>query len=498
MKIVSAQEMARIERHAYDNGADESVFMEAAGRGIAVEIKHFVEKYEFDPVCTFLCAKGNNSGDAYVAAALLKHAGFETSVFQLTPIEESSPLCQEHHARYRADGVSVVSVNTLADCSFPQTGIIVDGLFGTGFKGTAEGLFGAVIEQANQSGLPIIAIDIPSGLNGQTGKAQGPVIQASETVFLGLPKTGFFVADGWNYVGDLIGFDFGLDLASITEGHADALLLDDTMIRGLLPPVIPNRHKYQVGTVVGLAGSPGMPGAAILAAHGAMRAGAGLTRLLHPDGMQGELAGAPPEVIRAAYQQGDAAHVLEAINVARAAFIGPGLGRDEQTEALLGVVLKHIMVPVVLDADALYWLAESNLPIPANAILTPHLGEMRRLLGTAGRAPVTLEFLQKVQEFVEARNVTVVLKGGPSFIFYPGEMPLVSPRGDPGMASGGSGDVLTGVIAALLAQGMGTRDAAAVGTYLHGTAGELAADEKTSYGLIASDIIENLPYAFSL
>jgi NAD(P)H-hydrate epimerase len=493
VKIVTVDEMIRIERAAYKKGAKEASFMVAAGRGIALKLKEYVQKHSLQKVVTFLCGKGNNSGDAYVAAELLRHSGFQTVVLQLTPIEQSSPLCRQHHEKYVQQGGYVISVASAADCSFASEGVIVDGLFGTGFRGKAEGHFAAVIEEANRSELPILSIDIPSGLQGSDGQVVGPAIRAAETIFLGLPKMGFFFDEGWNHIGRLSYVDFGLDEESLNQAQGEAILLNNNLVKGLLPSIQPNRHKYQAGVVAALAGSSEMPGAALLACRAAMRSGAGLVRLFHREGV--EVGQVPEEVIRVPYR--GAEEILEGLNGADGALVGPGLGRDDEMGRLLEEIIPKIEVPVVLDADALYWCAMRNLPFPKGAVLTPHLGEMRRLLHSEV-SKVTKEFFVAVQQYSDEKGVCIVLKGGPSFIFYPQELPLVSTKGDPGMATAGSGDVLTGVVASLLAQGLHSRDAAALGTYLHGSAGEAAATEQGSRSMIASDIISHLPNAFRI
>ncbi len=483
IKVVTPKEMASCEARAYADNFSEEAFMEQAGRGIAICVQEFIQKCALEKRVTLLCGKGNNSGDAYVAGRYLLQQNYQVFALQVTPIEKSSPLCQKNHARFlESKGQMTTSLQ----------GLLLDGLFGTGFHGALEEPFASLVIRANQSQLPLIAIDIPSGLNGETGEAAGPAIQAHLTIYLGLPKTGFFLNDGWNHVGELQGVDFGLEPAYIDQAKAPFLLITGC----LLPPVKRNRHKYETGHVVGLAGSPGMPGAALLASSAALKGGAGILHLLHPDGMQAELANSLYEVIKIPYTSPEL--VMEKINQAKAAFIGPGLGRTAETRALLKTVLANLTVPSVIDADALTLIAEDQLPLPPRAILTPHHGEMARLLNPAHpqKNPLNADLLNRCQAYAKEKRITLVLKGGPTFIFHPEKPALVNPTGCPGMAKAGSGDVLTGLIAALLAQGADPYEAAATGVYLHGLAGEDAEREKTAYGMIASDIIAHFPAAF--
>jgi hydroxyethylthiazole kinase-like uncharacterized protein yjeF len=496
MKVVKSKEMARIEGLAYHDGAKEEDFMESAGRGVAFHVDAFVEKQQCKRIVTLLCAKGNNSGDAYVAAVYLLRLGYSVFSYQFTPVEECSPLCRQNYYRYIGQGGTAVSVHSPIDCKFPKVGVIIDALFGTGFHGEAEKLFASGIIAANGSGLPIISIDIPSGLNGQTGEVASVAIEAQETVFLGLAKTGFFLRNGWNHVGRLVHVDFGLEERYILQGKEDFLLLTKDLVSPLLPKVPRIRHKYQAGYVVGLAGSPTMPGAALLASTAALRAGCGMMRLLHLEEMQGLLANSPYELIKEGYKKGDVDTVYKAMSKATAGFIGPGLTKEAWAKELLEGLLPKLDIPLIIDADALNLIAEHKLPIPKNSVLTPHSGEMQRLLGNTERVVLSLEWLEECQEYSVANNCVIVLKGHLSFILAPNESILVSSRGNPGMATAGSGDVLTGIIAALLAQGLEARDAATLGVYLHGVAGELAAEDLTAYSLIASDLISYLGKAY--
>lgn len=495
MKIVTPKEMARIESLAYEEGCSESDFMEAAGRGIATHVETYVEDNGLDKEVWLLCGQGNNGGDAYVAGRYLLSAGYRVVAIQSRPIPECRPLCRDTHLRFLQAKGTVIPFDPAIPIEFPRRSVILDGLFGTGFYGTVREPYASLIRSANASGCPIIAVDIPSGLDGESGMVEGPIICATETIYLGLPKTGFFLVEGWNNVGTLRGVDFGLPERMVEQAQSTLWLPHFDQLYSLLPPIRRDRHKYQTGLVVGLAGSPGMPGAAILSIFAALRGGAGIVRLLHPEGMQAELAACPPEVIRVAYSVQNISGVVDALNAAAACYVGPGMGRSAMAQVLLELVLPQLETPCVIDADALYLLSQNEMDLPKNTILTPHRGEMARLLHRTGYPELTQEFLQRCQEYVEKKRVTLVLKGGPTFVLHPGAPIFVNVFGDPGMATAGSGDVLTGLLAALMAQGMSAHAAALLGVALHGRAGESAARRFTSRGLIASDIIEHLSFA---
>jgi ADP-dependent NAD(P)H-hydrate dehydratase / NAD(P)H-hydrate epimerase len=497
MKVISAQEMSHIEKHAFDEGASDEDFMEKAGIGIALAVHENVVQQKHKERITLLCGKGNNTGDAYVAGALLKQKGYVAQALQLAPIQECSPLCQKNHQRFVDQGGSVIYVDTVKSLPLPSTGVILDGIFGTGFHGKAEGIFAAAIAAANASPLPVFSIDIPSGLNGTTGEADGEAIQAQSTFFLGLPKTGFFLREGWNHVGRLRRIDFGLKEKYIEEAKEEFRLVRNEKTLPKLPSLVRNRHKYQAGYVVGIAGSPGMSGAAILSSYAALYSGAGIVRLLHPDGMQVELATAPYELIKSPYDTMPKDELIELLNKASALYIGPGFGRTQENKSFLKEILPHFNKACVLDADALYHCADKDISLPPKAILTPHHGEMRRLLGEKDDEGLTPEFLQRCQEYSSSYNVIIVLKGGPTFIFFPNEPPHIITHGSPGMATAGSGDILTGIITSLLSQGMTPRSAALLGTYIHGRAGEYTAHRLTPYCMVASDILSALPALFA-
>lgn len=492
MKVVSSSQMSEIEAIAYRNGSSETDFMEEAGSGVALVVHDYVESHNVDRIVFLLCGKGNNGGDAYVAGIHLLHLDYDVLAIQLNPIEECSPLCRQSYERFINEGGRQAEILM----EFPTTGIIVDGIFGTGFHGKVGEPYAALINLANNSGLPIISIDIPSGLNGETGIVEGDAIIANETAFLGLPKVGFFLNDGWNLVGKLRYVDFGLPKEYIDRLNSKFIMLSDDILQPLMPPIKRSRHKYEAGLVVGLAGSPGMPGAAILASTAALRGGAGIVRLLHPDGMQSELSSSPYELIRIPFHPTDVKEVLEQLNKGRATFIGPGLGRSPHMRSFLEKVIPSINVACVIDADALNFLAEEEVALPQKTVLTPHHGEMLRLLKMTKKPEETMDFLKVCQEYAIKKKVTLVLKGAPTFIIEANRPFMVNPSGDPGMATAGCGDVLTGLIAGLLAQGMAPHDAACLAVYLHGLAGEHAAQDLTSYGVTASDILYHFAEAF--
>lgn len=478
MKIVTPEEMRRIEQLAISIGSKESDFMDRAAEKITKAVEEYIYERNLPKRVLLLAGKGNNGADGYTAGVMLMAKGVFVKAVQVFPHEESSPLCLERHDQFVKAGGEVTGLS-LGDPN--GCALILDGLVGTGFKGKANGPLKDAIEWANKTTLPILAIDIPSGLDGTTGSVETAAIVAKTTVFLGLPKIGFFIGKGWDHVGKLVSADFGLPAQVIQEAKPEAELLEPT---GLKLPVIQRcRHKYQAGYVLAIAGSKTMPGAADLSSKAALRSGAGMVRLFS-DASRNLIS----EVICEPF---DLKRMQDESKRSSAFLIGPGLGRDEKAEKIVQESLSLASLPLVLDADALFFLAKNrSWKIPKNAVLTPHHQEMERLLE---KPPL----FSHCQEFVDRHQCSVVLKGAPTVIFHPNRLPIVCTEGDPGMATAGSGDVLTGIIAGLLAQKMTPLDAAILGVYLHGYAGKITATKLTSYCMIASDLLTYLPDAFT-
>lgn len=498
MKVVSSQQMSSIESQAYQDGSSESDFMEEAGSGIALVVHEYAELHNIDRNVIIVCGPGNNGGDGYVAGQHLVHLEYQVTALQLAPLGACSALCQQHHLRFFQEGGRIIEIQSANDFVFPSSGIIVDAIYGTGFHGNLREPIASIVDQINKSNLPVIAIDIPSGLDGNTGNVYGKAIVATETAFLGLPKIGFFLRDGWDHVGKLRYIDFGLPKNYIASALSQFQMLTTEEVKFHLPKIKRSRHKYEAGYVVGLAGSPGMAGAALLSSDAALHSGAGIVRLLYPKGMEAEFGSSNIEILKMAFEFTDVQEIAKTMNKASANLIGPGIGRKPETLRLLQHLLPLLKNPSVIDADALFWLAESDLPLPEHSILTPHRGEMDRLLKLEQHQPLDEVYLQLCMDYAEKKGCTVVLKGGPTFVIHPGAPVQINPRGDPGMATAGSGDLLTGLLAGLLAQKMTPVNAAALGVYIHGIAGEFAANEMTSYCMTASDILYHFPEGFLL
>ncbi len=475
--VITAQEMQRLEALAVQEGASAEVFMENAAEGIAAYIE---DLYIKKTVC-IVVGKGNNGGDGYATGVRLLKKGYTVFAIQVFPDEDCSPLCLKQKKSFEVGGGKLKK-------GFPILGVdlVVDALVGTGFRGGAEGVLAEAICAINQSKVPIVSIDIPSGLDGTTGQALGPVVHATHTFYLGLPKLGFFLVEGWNCVGELHRVDFGLDAHVLAKARPLAQLVEEKGLEAFFPKIKRTQHKYDAGYVLACAGSPGMEGAAFLSSYASLRSGSGIVRLFYNGEM--ELGGAPFELIKEPFTS---KRFGEELARARACLVGPGWGRDRESGKRIKKILKTLCVPSILDADALYFLAKHpRWKIPQNVILTPHKQEMHRLLGTAPT-------LDKCSAFAEKKQTTIVFKGAPTFIFHPGMLPHIIASGCPGMATAGMGDVLTGILAALLVQKTDPFHAAILGSFLHGKAGSIAESILGPRSLLASDLLECLPEAFT-
>ncbi len=486
--------MAAIEKKAIEDGSDSEGFMLKAAAGIADIIGVYVHSHSVSKKAVIFAGKGNNGGDAYCAALILMKEGFEVEAYQIGTLEDCSDLCHKYGSVFQQCGGQVHALDSSLEIELPDQGLILDGILGTGFKGAPTEQLENIFEIINDSSMPIFSIDIPSGLAGDTGLVEGSAVCADYTIFLGLPKKGFFVGGGWDHIGKLVYVDFGLDAHYLQQVPPDFEMITAQECSALLPPIQPSRNKYQAGFVAGFSGSQSMIGASVLSGMGALKSGCGIVKIVHL-GSKVQESSSYPELIHQTFSHDQVDQIDEYISKANAVYLGPGLGLSDSTQHFIQQLLKKIDKPSIIDADALNTIALKEIAPPKNAILTPHQGEAKRLLKLENCTQE--ELMTACQEYVERHQVVLILKGGPTFIFSKGMTPTICSVGDPGMATAGSGDVLTGILAALLAQ-MGPQlvEVAKLGVYLHGKSGEFAAEENTSYCMTATDILKSLHRAW--
>jgi NAD(P)H-hydrate epimerase len=502
MKVVSAEQMRSIENRVFTKyGIPSNVVMEIAGRQVAVIARRLAEE-KHPGTIVVVCGKGNNGGDGLVAARWLRHWGIPVqtviwSAFDDLPQDAAAAL---HSARMA--GVQILMPAQAAE-ALHDAGLIIDAVLGTGALGSARGLAAEAIKLINQAGRPVLSIDIPSGVTTDTGRAEGPAVRADYTVTFGLPKLGLFQFPGADLAGKIIVADIGLLSGAIEAEEIDAELTRAVDIKSWLPNYSRNAHKGTRGRVLVAAASRGMTGAAALAGEAALRVGAGLVFLAAPESSQPVVAMLQPEFMTLPFPESQyggfaeaaAAPFLERAARADALAVGPGLGTNPEVRAFIRKVVANSPAPLVIDADGIkafsgepQLLADAPVPL----VLTPHPGEMAHLLGISVEEAQADRFAT-VRQAAQVTKSIVLLKGAYTLIAEPGGVVWINPTGNRALGTGGSGDVLTGIIAGLLAQGMGAQEAAVAGAYMHGLAGDRLGEAEGLDGVLAGDLADELP-----
>ncbi|MGI5839194.1 MAG: NAD(P)H-hydrate dehydratase [bacterium] len=508
MKVATGAEMRRIDGTAMAYGLSGAVLMENAGLRVVGEIRRQLGGLVGRRV-VIIAGPGKNGGDGFVAARHLHRAGAAVRVFRLPGKKDATAETSANLALLQLMSVSVETVPDAApppglEKALAEADAVVDALLGTGLRGKPEGVFARMVEKINACGRTVIAVDIPSGLDADTGEIRGNCVRATSTVVLALPKPGVLLYPGAEYAGQIVVADISIP-AELTENLRLNLITRD-LVRRSLPARRPDTHKGDYGRALLVAGARGYLGAAVLAAMGAMRAGSGLVTLALPVSLQSAAAVKLTEAMTRGLAETAAGSLSLAAfpaiageaAAAQALAVGPGLTTQPETVSLVRRIVTELTVPKVLDADALNAVAEDTTVLKEAAgpvILTPHGGEMARLLGCTA-ADVRADRLGIARLAADAWRAIVVLKGARTIIAAPGGDTYINFTGNPGMATGGSGDVLTGVIAGLLAQGQPPLAAAVTGVFLHGSAGDRVVTDRGETGLVAGDLPAELPAAF--
>lgn len=497
MKIFDTRDIKEIDAFTIKNEPISSVdLMERAAEGCALWINN---RYTKDQTFTVFTGSGNNGGDGWAIARILTDRGYSNiRLYHLEISSSISPDLKINQSRLTRQGkVAIHMIRSIADFPIPEPeSILIDALFGSGLNRPLEGIAANLVAHLNTSGCPIISIDLPSGLMGEVNQPENKVIRAQHTLTFQFPKRAFFYIENSAHTGDWHIIDIGLHAKVIHEKHSDFHYLTFEEISGKIRKRSRFSHKGVFGHALLLAGSYGMAGAAILAARACIRSGTGLLTT-HLPGLCYPIAQAVvPESIFSIDKNPEVFSTLPEIEKYTAIGVGPGLGTADITAVALNNLINNSNIPMVLDADALNILAmHSGLiaELPENSIITPHPGEFDRLFGKSENGLMrNMLQIEKSKEY----KVIIILKGAYSSITLPDGTCYFNSTGNPGMATGGSGDVLTGIILSLLSQKLTPVDAALTGTFLHGLAGDLAAEEKGQQSLIASDIIDNLNVGF--
>ncbi|MFZ5469402.1 MAG: NAD(P)H-hydrate dehydratase [Myxococcota bacterium] len=498
-RTLTAQQMRTLDRASETHGMPASLLMENAGSALAeVAMRLCGPQGRF----VVMCGRGNNGGDGLVAARHLAAAGRTVHVELLAQPEQLEGEPARNHRALSAAGVSTAPIPE--ELPIGPGDVVIDALLGTGLSRAPDAKYGEAIGRISSwraAGAKILAADIPSGLQSDNGQPFAPCVRADATVAFGALKLGQALEPGASVCGALEVADIGIPKAAQSglEGPP-VYLLEEADVRGRLPVRRPDTHKGSYGHLLVVAGSWGKTGAAALTGLAALRAGAGLvTVAARPEALVPVMSHAPELmgielVADGALGVADLNSLLEAAEGKQAMVIGPGIPRGEETPRLLGALLEELSLPCVLDADALNALA-GHLDVLQHAkaplLLTPHPGEMARLLGKS-TAEIQQDRIGAVRALATAHHVVVVLKGARTLIAREDGTVFISPTGNPGLATAGTGDVLAGLCGSLLGQGLSPEDAAVTGVYAHGLAGDVMVERTGMMGLIASDLLEGL------
>jgi len=502
MRVLKAAQMREADRRAIEDiGIPSLVLMENAGRQTVAAMEAMYSDLPERQVGV-LCGRGNNGGDGFVVARTLLQRGVDVAVFLLGRVAEVRGDARTNLEILGRLGLTVVEIadSQAWELHFSEVGdctLIVDAIFGTGLNAPVSGLIESVIADVNASGIPVVSIDLPSGLSADSAEPIGPSIEAGLTVTLAAPKLPLVLPPGELRAGDIVIADIGIpaDVLESVEGPRIELLTRGSM-RELITPRSPDSHKGDYGRVLVVAGSRGKTGAAHLSALGALRSGAGLVTVATPASCLPIVAAMAPEYMTEPLREQDdgldphdVEHILE---IARdVVAIGPGLGQAAPTREFVKRLVDRATTPLVIDADGLNAFSGDPDRLMGregrDVIITPHPGEMGRLVGMS-TDEVQSSRLEIARNFAAAHHLYVVLKGHRTLIATPDQKVFINPTGNPGMATGGTGDVLTGMIAAWLAQLLDAEAACKLAVYLHGMAGDLAEADEGEISLTAGDV----------
>lgn len=514
LELVTSAEMRAIDADTIERiGIPEAALMENAGRAVAEEARRYAAA---DGRGTgfrwlILAGKGNNGGDGLVCARHLRDMGFAAAVLYAEPPERMKGAAALQRDIARRLGIAERVYAPGATGWFDGCDGLIDALLGTGSAGEPRAPYDSLIEAATGSGLPVVAMDIPSGLNADTGEVAQACIRAKLTVALAYAKRGLHQHPGAELAGEVAVRPIGIPADAAERAGVNVRLLDERSLRAQLGLTFPlprraDSHKGTYGHTLIAAGSALMSGAGLLSARAALRAGSGLVSWAQPAAAAAGQLGPAPEIMRravaddggGAWRDTSPQALIDAASGVDAVVLGPGMGRWPGDGSWLRAVLERLDVPVVVDADALNMLADGGMPPPEfwrgrhTAVLTPHLGEMARLAGLSV-PEVQRDRIGLARDFAAAHGVIVVLKGARTVVAAPDGSAFVNTTGNPGMATGGAGDVLAGIIGSLLGQSLAPPAAAAYGVYWHGVAGDRAAAARPqAASLIAGDIVEAL------
>lgn len=498
IKIFPTEKVKELDQYTIQNEPISSI--DLVERAATMFVQEFCRRYSKQTRIIIFAGQGNNGADALAIARLLKDECYRVETYLFNPTEHLSIDCETN--KHRILGLEKVEfTEVVADFVPPvltERDVVIDGLFGSGLNRPLTGGFAAMVKYINQSDATIVSIDIPSGLFGEDNRNNDPesIIRADLTLTFGFPKLAFFFPENAEYVGEWKVLDIGIHPGIVAKTETPYMMVTEEDIAAVFQPRDKFSHKGTYGHALLIAGSKGKMGAALLAARSCLRSGTGLLTVHIPQRGEQILQTAFPEAMVSFDPHQDYFTTVPEISGYSAIGVGPGLGQHLESASALERLLQSADKPIVLDADALNLIASNKDQlnrIPPRSILTPHPKEFDRIVGESGSM---FERLKKAQSFAVEHKLCVVLKGTYTATCTAGGNVYFNSCGNPGMATAGSGDVLTGIILGLLAQGSEPETAAVAGVFLHGTAGDLAAVYRSEESMIAGDITDMLGKAF--
>jgi ADP-dependent NAD(P)H-hydrate dehydratase / NAD(P)H-hydrate epimerase len=513
MIVLRPEEMREMDKYTIEDAIPDILLMEAAGRGVAEKAHAFIlEKSKCSSEdkrknILVIAGKGNNGGDGYVAARILNIMAYNVRVISLAEEEELQGNPFINYRVCKARGISINNVNDLGhediNLFINQSGLVIDAMLGTGLKGDVRGIISEIIDLLNNSNTPVLSVDIPSGLDGETGNIHGKAVKAVITATMAFHKLGLCLYPGRELSGKVEPIDLGMPEISINRVKYNHFMLNEREAASLLPVRRITAHKGSFGKITVIGGSMGMTGAPFLTGMASLKMGAGLVTIAVPSSIQDVVASYMPELITQGLKENeglinkDAIEKIEELTLnSDLLLIGPGMGKSADLEFIIKKIITEFNLPIVLDADGMNAISDLNLLKHRKGalIMTPHPGEMARLLNL-DISQIEENRVETARKFAVEYNVNLILKGASTIIALPDTRVYINPTANEGMATAGSGDVLTGIIGALLAQGLDAERASILGPYIHGLAGDLAKEELSSYSLSAGNIIDYIPAA---
>ena len=476
-------------------------YMLKAGMGLFRAAKEQIPDTSTGEIA-IICGKGNNGGDGYVAGRMLLDAGYKIMCFSLVDIDELRGESKLAFDEYCAQKGNVLVLNDVDDLqNLSRFKLIIDAMLGTGLRGDPRGFCAAVIEMVNNSGVPVLAVDTPSGLNNDTGIPGSPCIRAHVTVTMGFPKLGLFFYPGKALTGRLIIQDLGYPDDIIAEEKPGVFLPEISDLERFVPPRYPDGSKIEHGLAFLICGSRGMTGSATLVSQAALRTGCGMTHLAAPESIIPILSIKTTETVLHPLEEtesgtlsfGACDQIKELARCKDALCIGPGISHETQTSLLAREIVKTLSIPMVLDADGINAFKDTVRELVGHAgelVITPHRGEWQRLFGELPAEPA--KRIESVAEKARDYNMVILLKGNPTIIAEPSGNAFILPFGNSALSSAGTGDVLSGIIVSLLAQGAPVLAASILGGFIQQEAGTIASRKFGEHSVIASDVVDTI------